>query len=198
MLRKTILAALACVAVAAPAGAATVTLPGAARPAQAGMKQPDWPAALVAADAAPVIRQARRALAGPVFPLTGSFSWGTAENAFGGGRGHEGHDLLTGCGQPVLAAVSGRVTENEFEGAAGNLLVVKVRSGENYAYMHLQEPATPKVGERVGAGQPVGRVGQTGRASTCHLHFEWWTAPGWYRGGEAVDPAPRLRSWLRR
>ena len=31
-------------------------------------------------------------------------------------------------------------------------------------------------------------VGQSGRASTCHLHFEWWTAPGWYKGGQAQDP----------
>jgi murein DD-endopeptidase MepM/ murein hydrolase activator NlpD len=36
-------------------------------------------------------------------------------------------------------------------------------------------------------------VGQTGRASTCHLHFELWTAPGWYEGGEAVDPEQLLR-----
>lgn len=195
MLRKTILAALACIAVAAPAGAATITAPAPARPAA---ERPAWPDALEATGAVPVLKQARRALAGPVFPLAGRFSWGTFENAFGGGRSHEGQDLLAGCGEPVVAAMSGRVTENEFEGAAGNLLVVRVASGENYAYMHLQAPAGPKVGERVSAGEPVGRVGQTGRASTCHLHFEWWTAPGWYKGGAAVDPAPVLRSWLRR
>jgi murein DD-endopeptidase MepM/ murein hydrolase activator NlpD len=38
-------------------------------------------------------------------------------------------------------------------------------------------------------------VGETGRASGCHLHFELWTAPGWYKGGRAVDPLPTLRRW---
>ncbi|MFM8561107.1 MAG: M23 family metallopeptidase [Solirubrobacterales bacterium] len=191
MPRKTILAALACIAVAAPAGAATVAASGAARE----------PAVSIELDGEAItqaVSAASRAAAGPVFPLRGDFSWGTAENAFGGGRGHEGHDLLAACGAPVVAAMAGRVTENEFEGAAGNLLVVRVAGGENYAYMHLASPASPKVGERVSAGEIVGRVGQTGRASTCHLHFEWWTAPGWYRGGRAVDPAPKLRSWLKR
>ena len=195
MLRKTIFAALACIAVAAPAGAATITTAGAA---QADESPAAFTINLDGGAITRAIAAAQRAVAGPVFPLEGRFSWGTFENSFGGGRGHEGHDLLTSCGAPVIAAMPGRVTENEFEGAAGNLLVVRVAGGENYAYMHLAAPATPKVGDRVSAGEAVGRVGQTGRASTCHLHFEWWTAPGWYKGGQAVDPAPKLRSWLKR
>lgn len=192
---KTILAALACIAVAAPAGAATFATAGAAQaPAGATTFTIDLDGEAINR----AIEEARRAVAGPVFPLRGDFSWGTTENSFGGGRGHEGHDLLASCGAPVVAAMPGRVTENEFEGAAGNLLVVQVKGGENYAYMHLAGPASPKVGDRVSAGELVGRVGQTGRASTCHLHFEWWTAPGWYKGGQAVDPAPRLRSWSKR
>lgn len=189
---KTILAALACIAVAAPVGAATFASVGAAQ---------EPPAFSIDVDGEAInraIEKARRAVAGPVFPLRSDFSWGTAENSFGGGRGHEGHDLLASCGAPVVAAMPGRVTENEFEGAAGNLIVVRIDTGENYAYMHLAGQATPKVGDRVSAGETVGRVGQTGRASTCHLHFEWWTAPGWYKGGRAVDPEPMLRSWSRR
>jgi murein DD-endopeptidase MepM/ murein hydrolase activator NlpD len=38
-------------------------------------------------------------------------------------------------------------------------------------------------------------VGDTGRASGCHLHFEEWTAPGWYAGGKPFDPLPDLRAW---
>jgi murein DD-endopeptidase MepM/ murein hydrolase activator NlpD len=35
----------------------------------------------------------------------------------------------------------------------------------------------------------IGVVGQTGDATACHLHFEIWTAPGWYEGG---DPMPSV------
>ena len=35
----------------------------------------------------------------------------------------------------------------------------------------------------------------TGNASTCHLHFEIWTAPGWYEGGSPRDPKPDLERW---
>jgi murein DD-endopeptidase MepM/ murein hydrolase activator NlpD len=38
-------------------------------------------------------------------------------------------------------------------------------------------------------------VGDTGNASGCHLHFELWSAPGWYAGGEPFDPLPRLQRW---
>lgn len=59
--------------------------------------------------------------------------------------------------------------------------------------MHLRSPARVAAGDRVDTGHRIGVVGQTGRASTCHLHFELWTAPGWYEGGEPVDPRPLLR-----
>ena len=52
-------------------------------------------------------------------------------------------------------------------------------------------------GQRVETGQPLGVVGDTGSASACHLHFEIWTAPGWYRGGTPIDPLPALKRWDR-
>ena len=40
-------------------------------------------------------------------------------------------------------------------------------------------------------------VGETGDATACHLHFEIWTAPGWYEGGSPIDPLPYLEKWDR-
>lgn len=61
--------------------------------------------------------------------------------------------------------------------------------------MHMQEAALVRKGDRVSTGQPLGEVGDTGRATGCHLHFELWSAPGWYAGGSAMNPLPDLRAW---
>jgi murein DD-endopeptidase MepM/ murein hydrolase activator NlpD len=130
-----------------------------------------------------------------VFPVPGAHDYGTEENRFGGGRGHRGQDVLARCGTPVLAALGGRVSDVKWEAAAGNYAVVRAANGTSQVYMHLRDAASVHAGERIEAGAAIGRVGRTGDASTCHLHFEQWTAPGWYAGGRAVDPLPALRRW---
>ena len=129
-----------------------------------------------------------------VFPVVGPYDFGSAANGFGAGRNHQGQDILAKCGTPVVAAKPGRVEWVRWQDAAGNYAVVSASDGTGQAYMHLLKPATVKQGQRVAAGQAIGQVGQTGRATACHLHFELWTAPGWYRGGTAVDPLPLLRA----
>jgi murein DD-endopeptidase MepM/ murein hydrolase activator NlpD len=129
-----------------------------------------------------------------VFPIDGehAFGKGTA-NRFGGGRGHQGQDVFARCGTPLVAARDGVVTTAASHSRAGNYVVVTDDAGRSYAYMHMREPALVAEGDRVRAGDPIGEVGQTGRASGCHLHFELWTAPGWHKGGKAIDPLPELR-----
>ena len=127
------------------------------------------------------------------FPVAGKVTYGEFGARFGGGRGHDGQDVLAACGTPVVAARAGTVKVNKSEGAAGHYLVVRREGGGSDVYMHLRSPSPRREGERVAAGQRLGSVGDTGRASTCHLHFETWTAPGWYAGGRAVDPLPLLR-----
>ena len=130
------------------------------------------------------------------FPIAGAHRYGTGAAAFGGGRGHQGQDTFAACGTPVVAARGGVVKVNDVQSAAGNYLVVDARrSGLDQAYMHLRDPALPAEGERVRTGQLIGYVGDTGRADGCHLHFEEWTAPGWYSGGGAFDPLPDLKRW---
>ena len=61
--------------------------------------------------------------------------------------------------------------------------------------MYLRAPALVATGDPVMTGQPIGFVGDTGDADGCHLHFEIWTAPGWYTGGHPIDPLPFLKAW---
>lgn len=128
-----------------------------------------------------------------VFPIDGAFRIGSsAVQRFGGARQHRGQDILSRCGTPLVAAETGRVREARFQSAAGNFVVIATDRGDQ-VYMHLQAPALVRRGDRVAAGDPLGAVGDTGRTTACHLHFEWWTPPGWYRGGRATDPIGLLR-----
>jgi peptidase M23-like protein len=130
------------------------------------------------------------------FPLIGAHDYGEGAAGFGGGRGHQGQDVFAACGTPIVAARAGVVQFKEFQAAAGNYLVIDgARTGTDFAYMHLREAALVDRGDPVKTGQPIGFVGDTGDASSCHLHFEEWTAPGWYSGGSAFDPLPDLKAW---
>ena len=132
-----------------------------------------------------------------VFPIAGPHDLGRNEaNTFGGGRGHLGQDMFADCGTPVRAAQGGRVVFVGYQGAAGNYIVIHAaESGEDHVYMHLLHEPRLAVGDHVETGQRIASVGRTGRADGCHLHFEIWTEPGWYNGGEAYDPLPKLRQW---
>lgn len=126
-----------------------------------------------------------------VFPVRAKHSYG---DSIGAGRGHQGQDLLAKCGKRVVAAEAGRVRYVKYQSAAGNYVVVKTRARDE-VYMHLIAPSKLSPGDRVDAGDLIGRVGQTGRASACHLHFEMWSKPGWYRGGSVINPTPYLKRW---
>lgn len=134
---------------------------------------------------------------GYVFPIQGEWEWGGAATRFGDrGGAHEGVDLMSPCGTPLVAASAGTVKANDTQSAAGYYLVLTdTPSGEDQAYMHLKAPSTLEVGDAVTAGQPIGLVGDTGNANGCQLHFELWTAPGWYTGGRPNDPDADLTSW---
>jgi murein DD-endopeptidase MepM/ murein hydrolase activator NlpD len=130
------------------------------------------------------------------FPVLGAHGFGELAASFGGGRGHQGQDVFAACGTPIVAARGGTVKFKQYHSRAGYYLVIDgARTGTDFVYMHLREAALVEQGDKVKTGQLIGFVGDTGRADGCHLHFEEWTAPGWYSGGTVFDPLPDLRAW---
>ncbi len=133
------------------------------------------------------------------FPIRGKHDYGGSAGRFGAGRGgygHQGQDTFAKCGTPLAAARGGKVKVKSTQSRAGNYIVIDADgTGTDYAYMHLAEPSPFRAGDRVYTGQRLGSVGDTGRASGCHLHMELWGAPGWYSGGRPFDPLPSLQAW---
>jgi murein DD-endopeptidase MepM/ murein hydrolase activator NlpD len=136
---------------------------------------------------------------GYAFPILGAHEFSLGAGRFGAARSghtHQGQDTMAACGTPLVAARGGTVQYAGYQGAAGNYIVIDGKgTGYDFMYAHLAEPALLQTGETVRTGQPIGIVGDTGDATACHLHFEIWTAPGWYEGGSPIDPLPYLEKW---
>jgi len=136
-----------------------------------------------------------------VFPVRGRVSFGSGGARFGaprGGYSHQGQDVMAACGTRMVAARRSKVVFNTYHSAAGWYVVLRnLGTNTSFAYMHLIRKSRVKVGSVLGAGRPIGKVGQTGRAYGCHLHFEFWRG-AWQRGGQPIDPLPYLKSLLRK
>jgi len=128
-----------------------------------------------------------------IFPLRGNHQYG---DGLGAGRGHQGQDVFAKCGTKIVAARGGTVQVNAYQSAAGNYIVIDGRkTGNDYVYMHMEGRGQPKEGARVKTGDVIGYESDTGRATGCHLHFELWSAPGWYEGGHVLNPTGPLKKW---
>jgi murein DD-endopeptidase MepM/ murein hydrolase activator NlpD len=117
----------------------------------------------------------------PQGPVTSPFGW-RKDPFTGATRFHSGVDIGLAYGTPVPAAAGGRVVFSGVNGGYGNTVVVEQPSGQQMRYAHLSAQ-TVQVGDEVESGQVIGRVGDTGRATGAHLHFEV------LENGRAVDPA---------
>lgn len=88
-----------------------------------------------------------------------------------GGRTHSGVDLKTKPGDNIYAAFEGEVIFSDVYHGYGNYIRIIHPNGLETCYSHNSKNLVKK-GDYVKAGQVIGLVGQTGRATTPHLHFE--------------------------
>ena len=116
-------------------------------------------------------------------PTAYSDTWGDGRP---GGRHHEGVDMISPHGTPLIAVADGDAEYwTNSEGALGVSLTAD--NGTRYYYGHLSSYEGSD--GRKTAGQLIGYVGSTGRTTVNHLHFE--VHPG---GGAAVNPYPYVRN----
>ena len=95
---------------------------------------------------------------------------------------------------PLVAARGGKVEVRGLPGQRRQLHRHRRRRHRRRLRLHAPGDARP-VQERRGAHRRPDRlVGDTGDADGCHLHFEEWSAPGWYSGGRR-RPAADLQAW---
>ena len=84
---------------------------------------------------------------------------------------HSGIDFKAPYGQAVLAAAPGKVTKAERNGGYGRMIEIDHGDGFTTRYAHLSRYAV-KVGTKVSGGQVIGSVGNSGRSTGTHLHYE--------------------------
>jgi murein DD-endopeptidase MepM/ murein hydrolase activator NlpD len=101
------------------------------------------------------------------------------------GHTHQGIDMISPAGTPIVAAHPGTVSHSS-SSSGGLQAYVRAPSGTYTFYAHLS--GYSGASGSVGAGTVIGYVGSTGNAgSTNHLHFEYH--PG---GGAAINPYQML------
>lgn len=87
------------------------------------------------------------------------------------GRMHKGIDIAGAYGTPIKAADGGKVVHAGWYAGLGKM--VKIDHGNGYVtvYGHMSS-FNVKVGQKVGKGDQIGKMGNTGRSTGTHLHFE--------------------------
>jgi murein DD-endopeptidase MepM/ murein hydrolase activator NlpD len=100
---------------------------------------------------------------------------------------HEGLDFMAEIGTPIYAAAGGIVAQAESTPDYGNIVKIDHGSGLETRYAHASRLMV-KPGDRVEKGQLIAEVGNTGRSTGAHLHFEVRL------NGVALDPRKYLQA----
>lgn len=106
-------------------------------------------------------------------------------SGFGGSRGHGGLDMAADKGVAIFAAASGKVIEAGYNGSYGYNVVIDHGNGIKTRYAHASALCV-KAGQTVSQGDMIAAVGNTGRSTGNHLHFEIIV------NGKRVNPAPYI------
>lgn len=86
---------------------------------------------------------------------------------------HRGTDIGAGCNSPIRAAHTGVVVYAGWYGTYGNFILIQHEGNIRTGYAHIVNGGVMvHAGQSVGVGQQIARVGSTGAATGCHLHFE--------------------------
>ncbi|MEK3882976.1 peptidoglycan DD-metalloendopeptidase family protein [Paenibacillus sp. PL2-23] len=99
---------------------------------------------------------------------------------------HNGLDLGGNRGDPIYAAADGIVTLSERDYPHGNNILIDHGRGMETRYLHLNKRFV-EAGARVKKGQLIGELGNTGRSTGPHLHYEVIV------NGDHVDPMPYIK-----
>ena len=94
---------------------------------------------------------------------------------------HKGLDIASAEGTLVLAVADGTITFAGGKGTYGNMLVIDHGHGMVTRYAHLKD-FLKKAGDKVKRGEKVARMGNSGRSTGPHVHYEVWL------NGVPVDP----------
>jgi murein DD-endopeptidase MepM/ murein hydrolase activator NlpD len=100
-------------------------------------------------------------------------------------RFHYGMDIAAPCKSEIVAAESGRIVYSGSKGNFGNMVVIDHENGYKTLYAHNSKNLVEE-GEKVKKGEPIALVGDSGRSTGPHLHFEV------RRNGQSINPASYL------
>ena len=102
--------------------------------------------------------------------LTSTFGYRTSP--FTGRREmHKGLDIATRSGTPIIAPADGLVVFSGREGGFGNMIVIDHGYGITTRYGHCSA-LDAKLGQKIKRGDVIARVGNTGRSTGPHVHYE--------------------------
>lgn len=119
-------------------------------------------------------------------PLKGSFRY-TSGFGMRWGRMHKGTDFAAPHGTPIYATADGVVIHAGWQSGYGRMVKIQHEFGIETRYAHNSKLFVKK-GERVSRGQKIAAMGNTGRSTGTHLHYEVRV------GGKAVNPMTYIKA----